>query len=91
VILSTSVVPGTPTDKDGRVPIQTAGKVAIACKFLEGDDVFDVDCELKESEVCRYAGRTLVPPYRYLNPAVDLRVSFTLTIGTYTVSIQDKE
>ena len=78
-ILWIGVVPGTLTDKDG-VPLQIAGKVFHCLR--ESHVVFDIDCELKKSEVDRYAGPTPVSPYRYLNPAVDVQVSFTPTIGT---------
>ena len=67
-----------------------AGKVAIE-QLLESRDVFNVDCEPKESEVDRYVGPTLVPPYRYLTLVFDVQVSgsFTPTIGA-CISLKDK-
>jgi hypothetical protein len=49
------VIPESLTDRDG-VPFQTAGRVTISCKqLLESHDIFDFDCELKES----HAGPTV--------------------------------
>ncbi|KAN0111741.1 hypothetical protein V8E52_008121 [Russula decolorans] len=70
VILWIGIFPGALTDTDNGVPLQAAGKVAIACEQL-----------LESHDVYRYAG-PLVPPYKCLTLAVDVQVSgsFTPTI-----------
>ena len=51
VILFIGVCQGTLINEDGS-PLPTAGKVAVACKrVLEKYDIFDVDCEIRESSV----------------------------------------
>ena len=79
IILWIGVRPGTLTDEHG-ASLPTAGKVAMACKqLLEKHNIYDIDCEIKESEAYRGA---LVKPSIYSSPAVDIEVFFTPTIGT---------
>ena len=81
MILSISVVPETLADKDG-VPLQTAGKVVIACKQLSS-------WRMETSLMSIASSRSLksinmrAPHWSYRTPAVDV---LHPTIGASTVT-----
>lgn len=82
VVLWIGVVPGSLTKEDG-TPLAVAGKVVVACRqFLESVEIFDVHCEMKESEIYRGAGPALVKPSVHSTSVVDVQVFLTPTLGT---------